>query len=244
MAEVRGSALLVGTAVDLGSHAVAMVRQEKMLWVATMDKNVACYSSRGKRLKGMLLSEDIAELCIMALRRSKVNYLLLVALATGEICMYRELTLIHSFKVDRPILAMCYGLYGREENSLIIVHGPGALTIKMWRRTAEIENLNFTTGPPPEQDVPLPVPKKTKLYVEQTQREREKAPEIHRAFQRDLCKLRLTTARAYVKTLTDGMLVGEAPSKKAPITFPFFFFCNAQPVPTDPTAISPLAGEK
>ncbi len=31
------------------------------------------------------------------------------------------------------------------------------------------------------------------------------APEIHRAFQRDLCKMRLETARAYVKTLsTDG----------------------------------------
>jgi len=62
-------------------------------------------------------------------------------------------------------------------------------------------------GPPPEQDIPLAVPKKTKLYVEQTQREREMAPEIHRRFQRDLCKLRLTTARAYVKTLTDGFMV-------------------------------------
>lgn len=31
------------------------------------------------------------------------------------------------------------------------------------------------------------------------------APDIHRAFQRDLCKMRLETARAYVKTLsTDG----------------------------------------
>ena len=66
---------------------------------------------------------------------------------------------------------------------------------------------NAHTGPPPEQDVPLPVPKKTKLYVEQTQRERDHAPEMHRAFQRDLCKLRLETARAYVKTLTDGHMV-------------------------------------
>ena len=41
----------------------------------------------------------------------------------------------------------------------------------------------------------------------QTQREREHAPEIHRAFQRDLCKMRLETSRAYVKTLTDGQMV-------------------------------------
>lgn len=60
------------------------------------------------------------------------------------------------------------------------------------------------TGPPPEQDVPLQVPKKTRLYVEQTQREREHAVDMHRTFQRDLCKLRLSAARAYVKVLTDG----------------------------------------
>ncbi|CAM9579181.1 unnamed protein product, partial [Laminaria digitata] len=48
------------------------------------------------------------------------------------------------------------------------------------------------------------IPKKTKLYVEQTQREKLQAGEIHRAFQKDLCRLRLTAARAYVGTITDG----------------------------------------
>ena len=52
--------------------------------------------------------------------------------------------------------------------------------------------------------MPLSIPKKTVLYVQQTQREREQATEMHRAFQRDLCKLRLSTARAYVKMITDG----------------------------------------
>ena len=52
--------------------------------------------------------------------------------------------------------------------------------------------------------MPLNVPKKTKLYVEQTQREREQAVDMHRIFQRDLCKLRLSTARAYVRVLTDN----------------------------------------
>ncbi|MGB1603852.1 MAG: hypothetical protein ACPIOQ_64570, partial [Promethearchaeia archaeon] len=46
--------------------------------------------------------------------------------------------------------------------------------------------------------------KKTKLYVEQTQREKDQCVDMHRIFQRDLCKLRLNTARAYVKVLTEG----------------------------------------
>jgi hypothetical protein len=54
-------------------------------------------------------------------------------------------------------------------------------------------------GPPPEQDIPLDIPKKTKLYIEQTARERDSATEMHRIFQRDLCKLRLSTARSYYR---------------------------------------------
>lgn len=219
--DYRGSAVLSGAVTDLGAQAVAVVRQDKFLWVATMDRLVTCYTNKGKRLKGLVLSEDLSDLCIMTLKRAKVNFLLVVALHSGEVCIYRELTVIHSFKADSPVVALCYGQYGREEHSLILVHSQGALTIKMWKRTADIEHFNRISGPPPEQDIPLPVPKKTKLYVEQTQRERERAPDIHRAFQRDLCKLRLTTARAYVKTLTDGSLV--CVHSIHPSFLPFFY---------------------
>ncbi len=62
----------------------------------------------------------------------------------------------------------------------------------------------LSAGPPAEQDVPLQLPRKTKLFIEQLQREKEQAGDIHKSFQRDLCKLRLETARSYVKTITDG----------------------------------------
>jgi hypothetical protein len=37
--------------------------------------------------------------------------------------MYRELSMIYSFKVDKPVTSMICGTYGREDNSLIVVHG-------------------------------------------------------------------------------------------------------------------------
>lgn len=75
-------------------------------------------------------------------------------------------------------------------------------------RTANLEVAGAagSSGPLPEQEVPLDVPKKTRLYVEQTQREREHAVDMHRVFQRDLVKMRLETARALVKVLTDGQV--------------------------------------
>lgn len=205
--DVRGSAILSGTISDLGSQPVSIARQEKLLWVATMDKTVACYTVRGKKTKTLVMPEDVVEIATLPVKRAKVSHLLIVALANGEIRLYREGLMIHSLMVERPVMAIRVGPYGREDNSFAIVHGKGSLTIKMWRRTADVDSSSNVAGPPPEQDIPLPVPKKTKLYVEQTQREREQAPAMHRAFQRDLCKLRLETARAYVKTLTDGQMV-------------------------------------
>lgn len=97
-----------------------------------------------------------------------------------------------------------YGAYGREDSTMAVVNKSGAIGFHMLRRSANLDVSDTPPGPPPEQDIPLNIPKKTKLYVEQTQRERDQATEMHRLFQRDLCKLRLNTARAYVKIITDG----------------------------------------
>lgn len=53
--------------------------------------------------------------------------------------MYQGSTLLHSFTVERPVVALRFGFYGREDNSLVIVHGKGsAVTIKILRRTVSI----------------------------------------------------------------------------------------------------------
>jgi len=57
----------------------------------------------------------------------------MVALASGELNIYRDLSMIHSFKVDAPIAALCYGTYGREENALIAVHGQVSATESLKR---------------------------------------------------------------------------------------------------------------
>ena len=52
-----------------------------------------------------------------------------------------------------------------------------------------------------QQNQKLNIPKKTKLFVDQTLRERENSVFMHRIFQRDLYLLRLNTARAFVNAL-------------------------------------------
>lgn len=53
----------------------------------------------------------------------------------------------------------------------------------------------------PFQNQKLDIPKKTKLFVDQTMRERENSLLMHRVFQHDLYLLRLNTARSFVSAL-------------------------------------------
>lgn len=173
-----------------------------------MNQLVTCYSARGKKLKGITVTDPVTDMINMPIKRSKLTNILLVALISGDIFLYQDTQKIYSFRVFAPVISMVFGQYGREDNSLIIIHGQGQMTIKMWSRNTNPDQFTQnSSGPPAEQSIPIPIPKKTKIFLEQTVREKENAREIHRVFQKDLCKLRLSTARAYVKTLTDGMMM-------------------------------------
>ena len=43
----------------------------------------------------------------------------------------------------------------------------GGLDVKILPRTANLEGGGGTSGPPPEQDIPLDIPKRTAVYIEQ-----------------------------------------------------------------------------
>ncbi len=48
---------------------------------------------------------------------------------------------------------------------MIMVYKSGALEVKILSRTStQLNALPAISGPPPEQEIPLKVPKKTKLY--------------------------------------------------------------------------------
>ena len=54
----------------------------------------------------------------------------------------------------------------------------GGLFIKMLKRTATFDEKDTVIGPPAAQNMKLDIPKKTKLFVDQTMREREHAPSM------------------------------------------------------------------
>lgn len=195
---------VLSTVIELETQPVGLVRFDKTICVGCMDNVIHNFHFKGKKSYSIYLPCPISCMSLLQITRTRVAKALVVALNNGEVRLYNGKQLITTTKTNDVVTGMRLGTFGREEGSMVLSFKSGALMVKILQRTANLEASSAAPGPPPEQDIPLDVPKKTKLYVEQTSREREQAIEMHRTFQRDLSKLRLSTARAYVNLLGAG----------------------------------------
>ena len=195
----------LSVAIELESQICAMVRVDKSIIVGTMSNNVHSYHVKGKKQFSLYMPSAITNMAAINQEKMRGAKACIVALANGEVRVYNGKTLINTIHIKDVVSGMKFGRYGREDSTLVMTTMSGAIIIKMLPRLANLEvTKGAQSGPPIEQSIPLKVPRKTRLYVEQTEREKNFGIEMHRVFQRDLCKLRLQTARAYVKILTDG----------------------------------------
>lgn len=190
--------------IELTSQAVSLERLGKNIIVGCMDDTLTCYSTKGKKLWTVYLPSNIVSMAIMDYKARSFKGLL-VSLNNGETRVYKDKFLVSTIRTNDPVTAIRFGRFGREDSALILITTAGGLYVKILKRTATFEGKDLTPGPPPAQSVKLSVPKKTKLFVDQTLRERESAVSMHRMFQHDLYLLRLTAARSYVNALQKSL---------------------------------------
>ena len=208
--EHRGTAVIRRPHIELETTICGLVRVEKAIYVATADSQLHSYLQKGRKTFSLRMPAPVTNLELLTIRKTRVVNVVLAALANGEIRGYRDKELVDVIRVGEVVSALACGPYGREDNTLIVVTRSGSLLVKMLPRTATFDAADRSGGPPPEQDVPLAIPKKTRLYLEQTEREKELAPLMHRQFQKDIVKLQVTTAKAYLKLLQRGQLASAA----------------------------------
>ena len=101
--------------------------------------------------------------------------LIAVALDNRQIHLYQDRHRVDVIETDDTIVSMKYGRFGREDNTLVMVGRSGGLTIKILKRTAKFTIKEFGELPAQTVNSKLNIPKKTKLFVDQTMREREQS---------------------------------------------------------------------
>jgi len=213
----RGARAYVFSGPELGSQSalhplpgppVALVVLRDCYVVACMDESVTCYDFAGVKRYSLYTSSPILSMAAVpvlagaGLARHLADAGVVVSCADSTVRVYRKADLVSSVQLTSPAQALAFGRYGREDNTLVSVAANGSLNIKFVPRSNPLTAGHVHAA---ADDVrPLDIPKKTKVFVELTQREREAATDMHRLFQRDLCKLRLTAARTFIRVLTDG----------------------------------------
>ncbi|XP_054622936.1 Bardet-Biedl syndrome 1 protein [Dunckerocampus dactyliophorus] len=190
--------------VELSSHPVGLVRLGKNVVVGATDQSLQGFTQKGKKLWKVVLPAAISTMAAMDLP-TRGFQAVLVGLTNCEVQLYREKNLLSTIRTPDVVTSICFGRYGREDGTLIMTTKGGGLIVKILKRTAAFEDRDSTPGPPAAQSIRLNVPKKTKLYVDQTLRERENGVAMHRGFQMDLIRLRLTAAKAYAKALESSL---------------------------------------
>ncbi|XP_045153203.1 Bardet-Biedl syndrome 1 protein isoform X2 [Echinops telfairi] len=190
--------------IELSAQPVGLVRVHKILVVGSTQDSLHGFTHKGKKLWTVPMPAAILTMNLLE-QRSRGLQAVMVGLSNGEVRVYRDKALLNIIRAPDAVTSLCFGRYGREDNTLVMTTKGGGLLIKILKRTAVFVEAGGDAGPPPAQSLKLSVPRKTRLYVDQTLRERESATAMHRTFQTDLYLLRLRTARAYVQALESSL---------------------------------------
>jgi len=194
----------VKATIELNSQPVGLERIGKNIIVGCMDETLQCYSTKGKKMWTVKLPGSVTTMETMD-HRQRGFKAVMVALTNCEVHIFRDKYRVNVIATEDVVTGMRFGRFGREDSTLVMTTKGGGQIVKILKRTATFEEKDAAAGPPPSQNQKLNVPKKTKLFVDQTMRERENSVVMHRQFQHDLYRIRLDAARNYVKALEHSM---------------------------------------
>lgn len=191
--------VLLSNIIELETPPSSMVVLDKYIFVGSYDHKVHCFHMKGRKLYTHYMPFPIVCMTILKLTRTRVFKGLLVGLSNGDIRLYKDKVLLNTINIGDSIQGMCFGNYGKEDGVLVVNLKSGGVVMKKIDKRASFEGHSEFIGPPPEQEVPLTIPAKSKLYLEQVEREKEGAVGMYKNFLKDLVSIKLRTAKTFVK---------------------------------------------
>lgn len=70
---------------------------------------------------------------------------------------------------------MVFGTFGRKHGTIVMGFRTGGLSMKVLKKTAELEAKPVSSGPEEKQNKPIVIPPKTRLFLEHRNREKDEA---------------------------------------------------------------------
>ncbi|KAM0729737.1 BBSome complex member BBS1 [Formica fusca] len=205
----RGSPVKLWETLPAPAVAISVLTSEGAA-VAVMDGTLVGFSKRGIKLWYINIPGIILDLVSLPVPQSGLS-LLAVSTAGYGVRIYDGKHHVDTVKIMEPVSALKYGRMGQEERTIAMITVGGGLCMKILKRTADFNVNNSMSNSLSCNTSKFSIPKKTRLFVDQTIRERAEAKKIHNTFQQGFLRLRLTTAKRAFENLSENQAAGPNP---------------------------------
>ncbi|CAI4227570.1 unnamed protein product [Auanema sp. JU1783] len=187
------------------SSIIGFARLNKTLAVVCSNNTLTYYSFKGKFLNSIKIKEGEVQ-SIEPFHYAPKQYSGVLIMLSNEIRLYNDQYLLDVIKSDKSLQWIKFGQFGREEATLIMGTQDGGILVKLFRRVATFKEQQDVNPHPMSHNIKLNIPKKTKVFIDQTLREREHAGQIIQTFSKDLFLLRYHTTKAYADISTSNKM--------------------------------------
>ncbi|XP_070086313.1 BBSome complex member BBS1 isoform X7 [Equus przewalskii] len=105
--------------IELSTQPVGLVLAHKVLVVGSTQDNLHGFTHKGKRLWTVHMPAAILTMNLLE-QRSRGLQAVMAGLANGEVRIYHDKALLNVIRTPDAVTSLCFGRYGREDNTLIV----------------------------------------------------------------------------------------------------------------------------
>lgn len=173
-----------------------------LVYIALMSQNLQVYDITGRLQDTVSFDEQIISLATVSVDERQLQ-LCCVATAKGNLTFLSSGKITSTNNFPEGISALYFGKVGREPNNLLTISSYGGL----YMRTLSRHQQKAVEAPKTEAPVaPIPIPRKSQLFLEQCEREKKDAAKMYDEWQNSLRYLSMLSANAYAQILETSVL--------------------------------------
>ena len=135
-------------------------------------------------------------------RKSEDLNIIIIALKNKEVRFYNDKKLIIIMNVHDNIFGMKYGKFQMTEDCLVLSTYSGIIMIKNFGNDIKFSEIKYEEKK--KEEGKILVPKKSVLFLDLVEREKENSFNMQNIFQNDLLRIRYKAMDSYVKMLKIG----------------------------------------
>ena len=180
---------------------VNLLISKNNFYIGTIGNNYISYTLSGN-IVFKINQPSIITCMEIYYRKSEDLNIIIIALKNKEVRFYNDKKLIIIMNVHDNIFGMKYGKFQMTEDCLVLSTYSGIIMIKNFGNDIKFSEIKYEEKK--KEEGKILVPKKSPLYLDLIEREKENSFHMQNTFQNDLLRIRYKAMDSYVKMLKIG----------------------------------------